>query len=133
MEEFESITYVERGQTIDHQYYINNCLCPLTGEIKRQRAAYETHGIKIHYDNGRLHAHENVTRFLQSTGLTIIPHPPKSPDLSPCDFWLFDLMKENLADHNDSVPLHDAVTEFMYSLNSEEYRKTFEKWVERME
>ena len=79
------------------------------------------------------HAHEDVTRYLQSEDLKIIPHSPYSPDLSPCDFWLFDLIKENLADQNDSVSLHDAVTDFMYSLNQGEYRKTFEKWVERME
>ena len=67
--------------------------------------------------------------YLESEGITIIPHPPNSPDLSPCDFWLFDLIKQNLTDQNDSESLHDAVTEFMNSLNKEEYRKTFEKWI----
>ena len=127
------IHHIERGQTIGHQYYINNCLRPLIDEIKRQRPAYGTRVIQIHFDNGRLHAHENVTLYLQSKDLTIIPHAPYSPDLSPCDLWLFDLIKENLADQNGSVSLHDAVTDFIYSLNQEEYRKTFEKWVERME
>ena len=106
---------------------------PLIDEIKRQRPAYGTRGIKIHFDNGRPHVHENVTRYLQAEGLTLLPYPPNSPDLSPCNFLLFDLFKQNLADQNDSVSLHDAVTNFMYSLNQEEYRKTFEKWVERME
>ena len=36
------IHHIERGQTIDHQYYINNCLRPLINEIKRQRPAYGT-------------------------------------------------------------------------------------------
>ena len=36
------IHHIERGQTIDHQYYINNCLRPLIDEIKRQRPAYGT-------------------------------------------------------------------------------------------
>lgn len=62
-----------------------------------------------------------------------MPHPHNSPDLSPCDFQLFDLIKENLADHNDSESLHNAVVEFMYSVSKEEYRKNFDKWIQRMQ
>jgi len=127
------IHHVERGQTIDHQYYINNCLRPLVDEIKHQRPSYGTRGIKIHHDNGRPHIHEDVSSYLESQGLTIIPHPPNSPDLSPCDFWLFDLIKQNLADQSDSQSLYGAVVNFMYSLSKEEYKKTFEKWFERMQ
>ena len=56
-------------------------------------------------------------------------HPANSLDLSPCDFWLFDLIKDNLNDQDDSESLHDAVIDFMNSLNRDEYKKTFEKWI----
>ncbi|CAF3985936.1 unnamed protein product, partial [Rotaria sordida] len=39
-------------------------------------------------------------------------HPPISPDLSSCDFWLFDLIKENLTDQSDLQSLYDAVVNF---------------------
>ncbi len=91
---------IERGQTIDHQYYINRCLRTLIDEIKRQRLSYETRGIKIHHDNSRPHVHKDVSNYLESEGLTIIPHPPNSPDLSPCNFCLFDLTKDNLTDQD---------------------------------
>jgi hypothetical protein len=42
---------LERGQTIDHQYYINHCLQPLIDEIKRQRFSYGTRGMKIQHNN----------------------------------------------------------------------------------
>ncbi|CAF4173181.1 unnamed protein product, partial [Rotaria magnacalcarata] len=58
--------------------------------------------IKIHHDNGRPHVHKNVSDYLESEGLVIILHPPKSPDLSPCDFWLFDSIKDNLVNQEDS-------------------------------
>jgi histone-lysine N-methyltransferase SETMAR len=124
---------IERGQTIDHHYYINQCLRPLIDEIKRQRPSYGTDRIKIHHDNGRPHVHKDVIDYLESNGLTIVPHPPYSPDLSPCDFWLFDLIKGNLTDQDDAESLHDAVIDFMNSIDREEYKKTFEKWVERMQ
>ena len=127
------IHHVERGQTIDHEYYIDNCLQPVLEEIKHQRPSYGTNRILLHHDNGKPHIHQDVSDYLESEGLTIIPHPPNSPDLSPCDFWLFDLIKLNLSDQTDSQSLHDAITEFMYSLDKEEYRKTFDKWIERMQ
>jgi len=124
---------LERGQTIDHHYYIDNCLRPLIDKIKRQRPSCGTLNIKIHHDNGKPHVHKDVRAYLESEGVTIMPHPPYSPDLSPCDFWLFDLIKNNLPDQSDSQSLCDAVVNFMYSLSNEEYKKTFEKWMERMQ
>jgi histone-lysine N-methyltransferase SETMAR len=124
---------VERGQTVDHHYYIDQCLRPLIDEIQRQRPSCGARGIKIHYDNGRPHVHKDVTDYLESEGLTIMEHPANSPDLSPCDFWLFDLIKDNLNDQDDSESLHDAVIDFMNSLNRDEYKKTFEKWIQRMQ
>ena len=126
------IHHVERGQTIDHQYYIGNCLESLIDNIKRQRPTCGVQGIKLHYDNGRLHVHKEVSNYLESEGITIIKHPPYSPNLAPCDFWLFDFIKQNMPDQSDSESLHQAVSDFMNSLSIEEYRKTFDKWIERM-
>ncbi|CAF3050592.1 unnamed protein product [Rotaria sp. Silwood2] len=116
---------IERDQTVDHHYYINQCLRPLIDEIKRQRPSYGIRGIKIHHDNGRPHVHKDVSNYLESEGLIIIPHSLNSPDLSLCDFWLFDMIKNNLTDQDDSESSHDAVTDFMHSLNCDEYKKTF--------
>ena len=38
----------------------------------------------------RPHAHRDVVDYLTEEGIEIIPHPPYSPDLAPCDFWLND-------------------------------------------
>ena len=122
---------VERGQSIDHHYYINNCLRPLVNEIKKQRPSSGTHAIKLHHDNANPHVHKDVSAYLESEGITIMPQPPYSPDLAPCDFWLFDLIKENLGDQSDSESLHRAVTKVMYSITKDDYKKTFHKWLER--
>ena len=126
------IRHIESGQTIDHRYYIENCLQPLIDEIKSQRPSSGTHGVKIHSDNATPHRHRVVLDYLELEGLTIVPHPPNSPDLAPCDFWLFDLIKQNIGDQTDSDSLLRAVTDFLYSLDKKEYQKTFDKWIERM-
>ena len=127
------IHYVERGKTVDHQYYIDYCLKPFVDNIKMQRPSCGVHGIKLHHDNGRPHVHKDVSNYLESEGIIAIPHPPNSPDLSPCDFWLFDFVKENLTDQDDSESMYPAVSNFLNSLNKEEYRKTFNKWIQRMQ
>ena len=35
--------------------------------------------------------------------------PANSPSLAPCDFWLFDLIKQNLSDDDSSQSLHRAI------------------------
>lgn len=123
----------ERGQIIDHQSYIENCLQPVIEEIKKQRSRSGTHVIKLHHDNRGPHVHKDVLDYLRSEGITVVPQPPNSPDLSPCDFRLFDLIKRNLTDQTDFESLHNVITEFIHSLDKDEYRKTFDKWIQTME
>ena len=64
--------------------------------------------------------------------MTVIPHLPNSSDLAACDFWLFDLIKQNLDGLGDSYTFYESVTKFIKSSKTEEYKKTFDKWTERM-
>ena len=45
---------------------------------------------KLLHDNGSPHTHRDVVNYLEEEGMEIISHPPHSPDLAPCDFWLND-------------------------------------------
>jgi len=49
----------------------------------------------LHHDNAPAHTALSVTRYLASLGWAVVPHPPYSPDLSPCDFFLFPTMKKH--------------------------------------
>ena len=39
---------------------------------------------------------------VESEGIKIIRQPANSPSVASCDFWLFDLIKENLSDDDSS-------------------------------
>lgn len=39
----------EKGQTIDHQYYIKNSVRPLIDEIRRDKPSFGTRDIKIYH------------------------------------------------------------------------------------
>ena len=57
---------IERGETVDHWYYIDNCLQPLVNEIKRQRPSLGTRAIQLLHSNGRSHVHKAVCDYLES-------------------------------------------------------------------
>ena len=127
------ITYLESGVTIDHQVYINDCLSPMIEEVKSQRPSQGVRDMLLLHDNARPHVHSNVRNFLQSKGLTEIDHPPYSPDLAPCDFWLFNYIKERLDDEPCAETLAKSVTDILSSIPVSEYNKTFKKYIERLE
>ena len=60
-------------------------------------------------------------------------HPPYSPDLAPCDFWLNSYIKDRLEEQPTFEALHVSITEILSKIPQKEYLKTFEKWKERME
>ena len=37
---------------------------------------------------------------VRNAGLTLVQHPPYSPDLAPSDFWLFNHLKKHLRGHH---------------------------------
>ena len=51
----------------------------------------------ILHDNASAHKTGAVTQYLSENRITTLPHPAYSPDLAPCDFWLFPKLKELLA------------------------------------
>ncbi|CAF3134373.1 unnamed protein product [Rotaria sp. Silwood2] len=44
---------VDNDKTVDHNYYIENCLKPAVKEIRKQRKSSGTKGIKLLHDNAR--------------------------------------------------------------------------------
>ena len=54
---------------------------------------WQNQNLIIHHDNALAHKSFKVSQFLAKNNMTVIPHPPYSPDLAPCDFFLFPKLK----------------------------------------
>jgi histone-lysine N-methyltransferase SETMAR len=50
----------------------------------------------LHHNNAPTHTSLKTTEFLINNNMVIVPHPPYSPDLAPCDFALFPKLKMKL-------------------------------------
>ena len=66
-------------------------------------------------------------------GIKTVPHPPYSPDLTPCDFWLFHKLKENLrgSRYETIEEMKEAVTRVIDTLTQEDFQGAFQKLLER--
>ena len=100
---------VDESKTIDHNYYIENCLKPVVKEMWKQKKSSSRKGIKLLDDNIRPDTHSDVINYLTEEGIIIMSHPSYSPDLSSCDYWLNDDIKRNLTDQPDEKSLARAV------------------------
>jgi len=47
----------------------------------------------LHHDNAPAHTSLVVREFLTNNDMTTLPHPAYSPDLVPCDFYVFPKLK----------------------------------------
>jgi len=65
--------------------------------------------------------------------LRMCPHPPYSPDLAPCDFWLFLKVKMTMkGKHFESIQdIEAATTAQLKTLTKEDFQNCFRKWQER--
>ena len=62
-------------------------------------------------------------------GIKTVPHPPYSPDLAPCDFWLFPKLIG--CRYEKIEQLKDVVTKVIDTLTQEDFHGAFQKLLER--
>ena len=62
-------------------------------------------------------------------GIKTVPHPPYSPDLAPCDFWLFAKLRG--CRYETIEEMKEAVTKVIETLIQEDFYGTFLKLLER--
>ena len=62
-------------------------------------------------------------------GIKTVPYPPYSPDLAPCDFWLFPKLRG--CRYETIGEMKEAVTKVIDTLTKEDFHGVFQKLLER--
>ena len=88
---------VKKGKSITGKYYKDVVLKKLKKYYQKRRPATGFKHVRLLHDNAPAHTSAIVTAFLKKEKVTVLPHPPYSPDLAPCDFFLFPKLKAFLA------------------------------------
>ena len=118
--------------TDNKEYYVE-VLREFRKRFHRKRPAlFKSGQWHFHQDNAPVHNSILVTDYLTKMGIKTVPHPPYSPDLAPCDFWLFPKLKENLRGcHYETIKeMKEAVTRVIDTLTQEDFHGAFQKLLE---
>ena len=83
----------------------------------------------MHQDNTPVHNSILVIDYLTKMGIKIVRHPPYSPDLAPCDFWLFPKLRGCRSETIEEMK--EAVTKVIGTLTQEDFHGALQNLLER--
>ena len=90
-------------------------------------------GVHLLHDNASSHKCEVVKSFLACEKVEVLNHPPYSPDLSLCDFFLFPRLKKMLSGNKYTSRSSHGSDIYQYQqIPKEDYLSAFRDWVKRL-
>jgi histone-lysine N-methyltransferase SETMAR len=88
-----SLNALPAGARFTQEYFINRILPDILDEKQRILRRNRRDDFFVHMNNSIYHNRCKVIDEFDNWKLQRVSHPPYSPDLSPCDFWLFGMLK----------------------------------------
>ena len=127
--------FVPPGMTVNADFYCD-VLRRLRENVRRKRPQkWRNQNLIIHHDNAPAHRSFKVSQFLAKNNKTVITHPPYSPDLAPCDFFLFPKLKLKLRMKGRTfVTIEDIQEESQRVLDTipkRDFQGCFQAWQKR--
>ena len=85
-------------------------------------------------DNSKVHRSHFSLDKLSSLGIIQMAQPPYSPDILPCDFYLFGKIKEQIKSNNyeDSETLKNEIINFLKKIPKKELSSVYNEWIKRL-
>lgn len=87
------IDYLEKGKTITDEYY-SKLLDRFDVDLKQKRPHLAKKKVLFYQDNARVHTCLVTMAKIHELRYELLPHPAYSPDLAPCDYYLFPNLKK---------------------------------------
>jgi histone-lysine N-methyltransferase SETMAR len=88
---FISVEFLPMGQKCNSQFFTETVL-PLPSIEKKLaecRLKLRTTAAHIHVDKAKAHTSKMSIKKIEELDFILVPQPPYSPGLAPCDFFLF--------------------------------------------
>jgi histone-lysine N-methyltransferase SETMAR len=114
----------------------SDVLRPLGENMQRKRPElWRNHNWLLHHDNVPAHTSlKTTTDTVTNNNMVIVPHPPYSPDLVPCDFSFFPKLKIKLkGQHFQTVSGIQKVSQAVLdSIKENDFHSASEAWKKTM-
>ena len=107
------------------------CFKGVQEEIPREASSahFKSAQWHFHQNNAPVHNSIFITDYLTKMSIKTVPQPLYSPDLAPCNFWLFPKLR---VCRNETIEdMKEAVTKAIDTLTQEDFNGTFKKLLER--
>ena len=119
--------FVPDGETVTRIFYLST-LEHLWMRIRPVRPKYSTPGSWFLHDNAQVHRAVAIEEFLAQKQVCVLHHPPYSPDLSPCDYFLFPKLKLPLKGplFEDVQDIQAALTSSLWAIPQEDVQRSFQ-------
>jgi histone-lysine N-methyltransferase SETMAR len=126
---------LSRDQTYIQEYVIENILSDLVNEKRRNRRSNGSGKFCVPMNNSMYHNDRKMTKEISNAKFESLPHSAYSPDLSPCNFWLFGMLQEKMKDRafQAAGEILEAVTLIWNAMSPERLQFVFLNWMERLE
>lgn len=123
---------LENQRTVTADWYVNTCLPRVLEKVREKRPRSN---VVLHHDNASSHSAKVTEAYLKASNVELMTHPPYSPDLAPCDFFLFPKIKDKLRGIRFTSP-ESAVNAFKEAIEEvpkEDWSNCFVQWFQRMQ
>jgi len=87
----------------------------------------------LHHDNAPEHTSQLVQQVLAKNGTPQLQQLSHSPDLAPCDFFLFPRLKKVLKGHRFEATedIKQNSTKILLDIPKQQFAKCFQQWQKR--
>jgi len=125
--------FVPPGQTVNRAFY-KDVLERLRKRVQRVRRDIADEWV-LQHDNAPAHTALSIREFLAKKIIPVLPHTPHSPDLTPCDFYLFPKLKSKLKGHHFRTMenVQKIVTDELNTLTENDLQYCYVKWKKTLE
>ena len=126
-------SYLKSKEKASSEWYMNSVPTPLTTNWLKTHPKTGLSKIKINHDNAPIHKSRAVNLYLSERTIKLLEHTPCSPDLAPCDFWLFRKIKKQLKTrkYKNIFELKMTFEEMIRKLEKKDFEKSFNSWIKR--
>ncbi|UYV69131.1 hypothetical protein LAZ67_6002522 [Cordylochernes scorpioides] len=125
--------FLPQGRTVNKEYYLQ-VMCNLREAIRQKRPdLWKNKSWLLHHDNAPAYTSLLVRDFLAKNNTLMMPQPPYSPDLAPCDFFLFPKLKRPMKGRRYATldEIKTASKEEQKKIFKNDFLKCFEDWKNR--
>jgi hypothetical protein len=131
---FVSVEFLPMEQKCNSQFFTETVLPSIEEKLAECRPKLRTPAVLLHVDNAKPHTSKMSIEKIEELGFILVLQPPYSPGLAPCDFFLFNYLKQHMEGKHFTREDHEiaAVREAFDKIPLQTFQNVMDDWQYRL-